>query len=210
MDIYSFFKPTPLYKEFVILDLIENEKRITQRILSNHLGVSVSMINVYLDECEKSDYIKRVYTNPKIVKYIVTKKGIERRKVLNIRYLETSYHMNQRARKNIDSFITTIINKGYKTIMLYGGGEVAEILLQTISLNKFIPLKIIAVIDDDIGKQKKELQDTIIIDKSEIFRYKHDGILISSYIHREVIFDNLVQLKYNQNNIIHFFDWEER
>jgi DNA-binding MarR family transcriptional regulator len=49
----SFFKPTLLYKEFMILDLIEKNANITQREISNAIGVAVSMINSYLDEYEK-------------------------------------------------------------------------------------------------------------------------------------------------------------
>jgi DNA-binding MarR family transcriptional regulator len=49
----SFFKPTLLYKEFMILDLIEKNKDITQREISESIGVAVSMINSYLDEYEK-------------------------------------------------------------------------------------------------------------------------------------------------------------
>jgi DNA-binding MarR family transcriptional regulator len=48
----SFFKPTPLYKEFMILDLIEKNKDITQRQISDEIGVAVSQINQYLDEYE--------------------------------------------------------------------------------------------------------------------------------------------------------------
>jgi transcriptional regulator with XRE-family HTH domain len=54
MNDNSFFKPTPLYKEFMILDLIEKNKDITQRQMSDHIGVAVSMINQYLDEYKKN------------------------------------------------------------------------------------------------------------------------------------------------------------
>jgi predicted transcriptional regulator len=46
----AFFKPTVLYKEFLILDLIEKNKDITQRQMAEALGVAVSMVNHYLDE----------------------------------------------------------------------------------------------------------------------------------------------------------------
>ena len=49
----TFFKPTPLYKEFMILDLIEKNKDITQREIAKHLGIAVSLVNAYLDEYEK-------------------------------------------------------------------------------------------------------------------------------------------------------------
>ena len=56
MNDNTFFKPTPLYKEFMILDLIEKNKDITQREISETVGVAVSMVNNYLDEYEKKKY----------------------------------------------------------------------------------------------------------------------------------------------------------
>ena len=52
MNKNPFFKPTPLYKEFMILDLIEKDAKITQRAISDALGIAVSMVNSYLDEYE--------------------------------------------------------------------------------------------------------------------------------------------------------------
>ena len=44
-----FFKPTILYKEYMILDMIEKNSKITQREMSQAIGIAVSMINDYLD-----------------------------------------------------------------------------------------------------------------------------------------------------------------
>ena len=79
MEDKSFFKPTNLYKEYMILDLIEKNKDITQRELATHLGVAVSMVNLLLDRIEKEGFIKRKKYTSKTVEYILTKKGIERR-----------------------------------------------------------------------------------------------------------------------------------
>jgi len=53
-----FFKPTPLYKEFMILDLIEKNSHITQRVMSKELGVAVSMINAYIGVFEKRTILR--------------------------------------------------------------------------------------------------------------------------------------------------------
>ena len=86
----NFFKPTLVYKEYLILDLIEKNKSITQRQISNIIGVAVSRVNNYLDEYEKSGFIKRIKYTKKTVDYILTKRGQERKKILNIRYLKSS------------------------------------------------------------------------------------------------------------------------
>ncbi len=89
--------------------------------------------------------------------------------------------------------------------MLCGAGEVAEILLQTIVTNKNSQVDVLAVIDDDINKQGKELVNKDIISLEELSNYEIDGILVSSYKHKDVINKNLMNIKFPQNNIINFF-----
>ena len=85
------------------------------------------------------------------------KEELNAKKVLNISYLNASLNIYKSAKENIVEFLTQIINKGYKNILLYGAGEVAEILLQTILIDSQIPINVLAVIDDDKSKQEKNL-----------------------------------------------------
>ena len=59
------------------------------------------MVNNYLDEYEQDGYIKRIHKSSKSVEYFVTKKGKERRKLLNIWYLKSSLLVYQSAKDNI-------------------------------------------------------------------------------------------------------------
>ena len=83
-----FFKPTLLYKEFMILDLIEKNSHITQREMAASIGVAVSMINGYIENFVEKGLIKKKKHSTKTVEYFITKKGMERRKLLNIWYLK--------------------------------------------------------------------------------------------------------------------------
>ena len=65
-----FFKSTPLYKEYLLLEAVEKNSNITQRELSHILSVAVSMINEYLDKVEKNGYIIKNYKSSKDVEYI--------------------------------------------------------------------------------------------------------------------------------------------
>ncbi len=202
----SFFKPTPLYKEFMILDLIEKNKNITQREMSIAIGSAVSMVNNFLDEYEQKGYIKRKYLSTKTVEYFVTKNGKERRKLLNIWYFKSSQIVYQSAKDNIISFLNQIIERGFKKILLYGAGEVAEIMLQVIQSDERIPLEIVAVVDDDHSKLDEVIVNKKIISNNQIPDYQHDGILISSYTHHKSIYEKLLKKQYNVNKIIQFFD----
>lgn len=202
----SFFKPTLLYKEFMILDLIEKDANITQREISKIIGVAVSMTNAYIENFVEKGLIKKKKHSTKTVEYFVTKKGVERKKVLNISYLNASLNIYKSAKENIVEFLDQIIAKGYKNILLYGAGEVAEILLQTILIDSQIPITVLALIDDDKSKQGKNLVSTKIISLDSVNNYKFDGILISSYTNQKLILDKLLAMNYKKENILHFFD----
>lgn len=205
MNHNDFFKPTPLYKEFMILDLISKVPDITQREMGFRLHVSVSMINSYLDTYESKGYIKREYISSKNVNYSITKNGIERLKLLNFGYLKASQSVYRLAKGNIVSFLNQIIQKGFNKVLLYGAGEVAESLLQVIHNDRTIPVSIEAVIDDDPKKQGLFLWGTPIINEREIKLYPHDGILISSYKNNEQIYQKLLALRYDKKKILRFF-----
>jgi len=200
-----FFKPTPLYKEFMILDLIEKDAHITQRALSQALNASVSMINGYLDTYEDKGYIKRKYISSKTVEYYITKKGVQRKKYLNISYLNASQHVYQSAKENIVKFLNSLAESGYKNIYLYGAGEVAEILLQVVTNEKNININILGVIDDDQLKQGSKLFGYPIIDFNQSKPVDYDGILISSYGHSDTILNKLLDSKVSKDKIIGFF-----
>ena len=202
----SFFKPTLLYKEFMILDLIEKDANITQREISKIIGVAVSMINSYIENFVGKGLIKKKKHSTKTVEYFVTKKGMERRKLLNIWYLKSSHEVYLSAKDNIIGFLNQIINKGFKKILLYGAGEVAEIMLQVMNDDNNIPLEVLAVVDDDINRQNEIIVNLPIINKEIINQYVHDGILVSSYKHHEVIRKNLVEINYPLEQILEFFE----
>lgn len=202
----SFFKPTLLYKEFMILDLIEKDANITQREISKIIGVAVSMTNAYIENFVAKGLIKKKKHSTKTVEYFVTKKGLERRKLLNIWYLKSSHEVYLSAKDNIIKFLNQIINKGFKKILLYGAGEVAEIMLQVMNDDNQIPLEVVAVIDDNKNRVGDKLVNIPIITLDEIIKYNHDGIMISSYRHHETIHNNLIKIDYPKSKIIHFFD----
>lgn len=201
----QFFKPTVLYKEYMILDMIEKNPNITQREISKTIGIAVSMVNDHIDQYEKDGLVKRKKHSTKTVEYFVTKKGSERRKVLNISYLNNSLSVYKSAKENIAIFINQINDKGFKKILLYGAGEVSEILLQSILTDKDIPIEIVGVIDDDYKKQGQTLLGTSIISLDSISDIEHDGILIASYTNKNQIMTKLLNQNYDINRILNFF-----
>ena len=204
MENHTFFKPTALYKEFIILEEITKDPLITQRELAKKIQGSVSMVNQYLETYEKNNYLTKNYTSQKNVQYLITDKGIERRKLLNIRYLKSAQIMYNQAKKEITYFLSNIVNKGFNKIILYGAGDVASIILETLKIDQDIKLDVVAIIDDH--RKEEYIYDKKVITIDEINDYGHDGVFVSSYTHSDAIVKKLIEKKYDQNKIIKFFD----
>jgi FlaA1/EpsC-like NDP-sugar epimerase len=202
----DFFKATQVHKEFMILDLIEKDSHITQREMAKTLNVAVSMINIYLSQFEKAKLINVKKQSVKTVEYVITKKGTERRKLLNIWYLKSSLDIYVSAKDNIVIFLNQMIDKGFQKLLLYGAGEVAEIMLRVLNDDN-VPLEVTAVIDDNTNRIGEKLVNVPIIGIKDISSVSHDGIMISSYAHSEKIYNTLISLNYPKNQIIQFFDF---
>lgn len=202
----AYFSPTSTYKEFIILDLIEKNSNITQRELSNIVNVSVSTINDYIETYEQKGYLKRNYITTKTLQYLITDKGIEHRKLLNLGFLNATQKIYDIAKNNIIQFLSKLSDSGFRKILLYGAGEVAEILLQVIKNDKTIQLEVVGIIDDNLDKIGKKLINTVIVPVDKIDSMVHDGVLISSYTHNQKIFEHLIKRNYPLHKIIEFFN----
>lgn len=205
MNDNQYFKPTILYKEYMILDMVEKNPKITQREIATHLGVAVSMVNDHLEVFEKKGLIKRKKYSTKTVEYFVTKKGTERRKVLNIGYLNATKELYFQAKDTFEKFLAQVKEKGFTNILLYGAGEVAEMILHAIMTSKTNEVNVLAVIDDDLNKIGQKIGNYVIIPRESIREFEHDGILISTYTKKDVIKDKLLNIDYPIENIIEFF-----
>ncbi|HZJ99287.1 MAG TPA: winged helix-turn-helix transcriptional regulator [Tissierellaceae bacterium] len=201
----SFFIPTNQYKELLVLEAIHENPNITQKQLGETIGSSASMINTYIDECEINGYLKREYKSSKNVLYHITKNGIKRKKYLNISYLEELVGLRKLAKRGIEKFLKDVVKQGYKNIILYGAGDVAEIVLGVIHGGTVKGLNIVAVADDDPEKRGKMILEHSIISKIDVEKHEYDGILISSYAYEETIKEQLIRSGFEKGKIIQFF-----
>ena len=189
----TYFIPTAKYKKYLVLDIISKNSDLTQREIASFAAISLSMVNQYLTDYETDGYIVKEYITKKQVKYSLTDKGIEYMRVLNIGYFSEAQKLYNKAKEDIYRFLNRMIEKGYKDIILYGAGEVAEIILQTINSDKTIPLNVVSLIDDDNNKQGTVLVNININCIDYINVVNHDCVMISSYNHSKEILNKLIE-----------------
>ena len=201
----KFFTPTAMLKELTLLQYIEENPDTTQKEMGRIIGSAPSMVNVYLDKLEENNYIIREYISQKIVRYKITSEGVKRKNYLVITHLHELLKLYRLARENVENFLKKLEDKGYRRILLYGAGEVAETILQ-IEKDRVNPkLQILALIDDDEERQGKELLGYRVISRDDIAKYPHDVIVVTSYTFEEDIRERLDQVGYRMDREIRFF-----
>lgn len=205
----KYFTPTAELKELVILQHIEENENITQKELGQIANSAPSMINVYINEYEKKGYIIREYLSSKTVKYQITTDGIRRKNYLLITYLHELLKLYRLAKENIERFLISLEDRGYKDIFLYGAGEVAETILSVIRDRENFNLNILGLIDDDVERQGKVLMGYKIISLDNAIKHSHDAIVITSYTYEDIIKKRLQEVGYDSSKVVRFFVQDE-
>ena len=201
----KFFNPTSELKELLLLEHIEKNPDTTQKEIAKIINGAISMVNVYIDNLEEKKYLKRDYKSSKTIYYNITQEGIKRKNYLAITYLQELLELYKIAEENVENFLLTIENKGYKNILLYGAGEVAETILGVINSRDSETLHVEAIVDDNRDKHGRKLLGYSVISGEEISKYEHDGIIITSYAFEDDIIKRLNKIKYPSDRIERFF-----
>ena len=201
----KFFSPTSELKELLLLQHIEKNPDTTQKEIAKVISGAPSMVNVYIDNLEDKNYMVRDYKSAKIVYYNITPEGVKRKNYLAITYFHELLKLYRLAEENIENFLIRLENKGYRNVLVYGAGEVAETILGIIKGRTDKPLKVLALIDDDEERQGKELLGYKIISREEIKEYEHDGVVITSYTFEDDITRRLKEIGYSEDKIERFF-----
>ena len=201
----KFFSPTSELKELLLLQHIEKNPDTTQKEIAKVINGAKSMVNVYIDNLEENGYMVRDYQSAKIVYYNITPEGVKRKNYLAITYFHELLKLYRLAEENIENFLIRLENKGYRNVLVYGAGEVAETILGIIKGRTDKPLKVLALIDDDEERQGKELLGYKIISREEIKEYEHDGVVITSYTFEDDITRRLKEIGYSEDKIERFF-----
>lgn len=201
----KFFSPTGQYKEMILLEHLEKNHQRTQKEMARVSESSTSMTNNYIDELEKSGYIKREYISSKVVYYHITTKGVKRKNFLQITYINELMEQYIKGQASVSHFLESVSKKNIKKVILYGAGEVAEIILDIINANNY-DIEVLCIIDDDIDKQDTYLRDIHVCKIDALSKLEHDGVIITSYKYEEEILKKIIETGYPRKHIIRYFN----
>ncbi len=201
----KFFNRTAQLKELEILQHIENNPDCTQKELSALINATVSMIHKYIEALEEKAYLVREYASRKVVYYRITQSGIQRKNYLTISYTKELMDLYKLAKENVEIFVHHLVKKGYRRVLLYGAGEVAETILNVLRDMDEQLLTVIGIVDDDEKKKNQTMMGYPIIGPEKIKQYPADGIVVTTYAYEDMIMDRLGRNGFDMDKVERFF-----
>ncbi len=133
-------------RDLKILTEIAEHADVTQRALSQNLGIALGLTNLYLKRLARKGYIKIRTIPANRLKYLVTPKGLVRKTRLTYEYMSFSLALYRETRQRLREVLQPVALGGLKRVALCGTDEGAELTYLTL---REIGLKPIAVFADD-------------------------------------------------------------
>lgn len=184
-----------------ILDLIEQDGRVTQTELSRSLRVSIGLVNAYLKNLINKGYVKVSNVKSSTIKYMLTAEGLTEKYRLTRSYMDKSLSFFRHIKQAVESRIIRLKLEEVRTVVFVGNGEIAEIMYLYLGDTKIELLDIFEI----ESSPEKRFFDYQVKDLKELPEYvkshKTDKILINFFEEIEDIEKKLVDMGIDPNII---------
>lgn len=147
-----FLKEAEAMHSLRALEEIEKNPKISQRELSNHLGVALGITNALLKTLVRRGLVKIRGENNRTLTYHLTHAGVLAKSQLAVKWTLNTIDFYRQARKDVLNKLQELAEQGVRTIALYGSSELAEIAA---IVAPEVGLEIIGIIDDQESDGRK-------------------------------------------------------
>lgn len=169
-----------------LLNAVEEESAVTQRHLAAHLGIAVGLVNAYLKRCVNKGLIKVQQVPRRRYAYYLTPQGFAEKSRLTASYLAHSLDFFRKARASCDGALRSAAEKGWKSVVLVGGSDLAEIVL-VCALNH--PLQVIAVVEPGGGTAGENFSSLPVLTGFDGLSGACDGAIITEIADTQAAYD---------------------
>ncbi len=135
-----------------LLAEIERNPAVSQRKLSDGLGMSVGSVNWYLKRCIKKGLIKLSQAPVRRYLYYLTPEGFAEKTRLTARYLSVSFDIFRVGREQYETLLQLCAANGWRNIVLLGDSELAELVRLVAARVDAVALR--AVLDPGSGNRQ--------------------------------------------------------
>ena len=187
--------------EHGILDLIEQDGRVTQTELSRSLRVSIGLVNAYLKNLVNKGYVKVSNVKADTIKYMLTAEGLSEKYRLTRSYMNSSLAFYKHIKEAVESRIVRLKLEEVRSVVFVGAGDIAEIMYLYLGDTKIELLDIFEV-EEALNKKFFDYQIKGLKELSDYVKnHKVDKILINFFEEVEDIESKLVGMGIDPNII---------
>jgi len=180
----EFYKPAEPLRDLQFLEELEQNPNISQRELSHKMGIALGVTNACLKKMARRGWIKIKKVPPRRIAYYLTPHGFAEKSTLAYRFLSNTIRQYAATKKDIAGKFLAWEKSGVRRIVFYGVSDEMEIAYVSM---QGANLELVGIVDDDPAKQNGRFFDLPIASPQELFRWRPDGVLITSVKAREGI-----------------------
>jgi DNA-binding MarR family transcriptional regulator len=103
-----------------VLNVVERDSQISQRLISRELGVALGLANAYLKRCVRKGFIKISQVPKRRYAYYLTPQGFAEKARLTGEYLSVSLSFFRTAREQMSELLAGCAADGYHRVALAG------------------------------------------------------------------------------------------
>jgi len=178
------------FKSLQILDELSSNDSITQRDLSKRLDIALGLVNSYIKNLISKGYLTVKSIPPKRYAYYLTPKGFAEKTRLTYNLLHDYTKIYREARNNLKQLFGQLKNEGVRRVAFAGADEIAEIAYLTLhEMN----MKLAFVVDNE--KVGQVFFGRTVLPLKELNNIKFDCIIVTSYLHRHKIYNDILSQK---------------
>jgi len=189
-----------LFRSLQILDELAKNDNVTQRDLSNRLGIALGLVNSYVRNLIAKGYITVKEIPPKRYGYYLTPKGFLEKTRLACGLLQDYTRIYREAKSNYRTIFHALENAGTTKIIFAGVDEVAEFAYITMQETS---LHLIGMVDSEhVGEKFFEF---VIQSLPTMKNQPYDRILVTSYVRRKQLLKLLLSSGVQEEKIVMSF-----
>lgn len=188
------------YRSHQILDELANNDALTQRDLSQRLGIALGLVNSYIKNLAAKGFITVTAIPPKRYAYYLTPKGFAEKTRLAYDLLSDYTRIYREAKNNYRTLFHELERSGVKRIVFAGADEVAEIAYITLQETGLV---LTCVVDSEKTGDLFFSRDICSFDALSDIPY--DRIIIASYLRRKSIYEGLLAKGLDKDRILSAF-----
>jgi DNA-binding MarR family transcriptional regulator len=183
-------------RDLKILTEIAARDDITQRGLSESLGIALGLTNLYIKRLTRKGYVKITTIPTNRLKYLLTPRGIARKTRLTYEYMSFSLVLYRETRQRLRVALQPIASDGSKRVALCGTGEAAELTYLTL---KEVGLDTVAVFADT---QASTFLDLPVRPLRELVNADVDRVVVVTFSAGDRLVDQVTRLGLPREKLI--------